>query len=253
MTPSPSPTVKSPALARALAYPFAIPEHSYLYIDGDVRPLDGPLDGAAPELEGRVAVLAVGSNAAPRHLEAKFGPLDGTQVIPVERARLFDFDSVYSAHVASYGSIPATLTPSPGTELALGVTWLTADQLSRMHETEGGNYRFGQLSGIRLVIGGARTLDRISAYVSVHGCLAVGGAPAAVAGIAARNRKFAAMSQLEVLGLARDRFAPGTPLDDFILAAIGDAGVRRRLTAELKKDALTGYRPALDVPGGIAC
>ena len=234
MTPSRSHTVNSRALALAKAYPFAIPEHSYLYIDGEVR----PLDGEAPELEGRVPVLAVGSNAAPEHLKAKFGQLDGAQVIPVERARLFDFDSVYSAHVASYGSIPATLAPSPGTELALGVTWLTADQLSRMHETEGANYRFGQLSGVRVEIGGARSLDRVSAYVSVHGCLAVAGAPSAVAGIAAGNRRFGEMSQLEVLAHARDRFAPGTPLDDFIRDAIGDAGVRRRLTAELKKDAV---------------
>jgi hypothetical protein len=207
-------------------------------MDGEVRPLDGPLDGAAPELEGRVPVLAVGSNAAPRHLEAKFGALDGAQAIPVERARLFDFDSVYSAHIASYGSIPATLIPSPGTVLALGITWLSADQLSRMHETEGANYRFGQLSGVRVEIGGGRALDGISAYVSVHGCLAVGGAPCGVARIAARNRKFEEMSQPEVLSHARDRLAPGTPLDDFILGAIGDAGYRRRLTAELKKDAI---------------
>jgi hypothetical protein len=228
----------------AKAYPFAIPEHSYLYIDGEVRPLDGPLDRAAPELEGRVPVLAVGSNAAPDRLKAKFGSLDGAQAIPVERARLFDFDSVYSAHMASYGSIPATLIPSPGTVLALGITWLSADQLSRMHQTEGANYRFGQLSGVRVEIGGGRTLgrtlDSISAYVSVHGCLAVGGAPCGVARIAARNRKFEEMSQLEVLSLARDRLAPGTPLDDFILSAIGDAGYRRRLTAELKKDAIKG-------------
>ena len=244
MTPSDrTQTVNSRALALAKAYPFAIPEHSYLYSDGEVRPLDGPLESGAPELEGRVPVLAVGANAAPEHLKAKFGHLDGTQVIPVERARLFDFDSVYSAHVASYGSIPATLAPSPGTELALGITWLTADQLSRMHETEGANYRFGQLSGVGVEIGGGRALDRISAYVSVHGCLAVGGAPSAVAGIAARNRKFEEMSQLEVLALARDRFAPGTPLDDFIRGAIGDAGVRRRLTAELKKDALSFAAP----------
>ena len=237
MTPSDrTQTVNTRALALAKAYPFAIPEHSYLYIDGEAH----PLDGGAPELEGRVPVLAVGSNAAPEHLKAKFGHLDGTQVIPVERARLFDFDSVYSAHVTSYGSIPATLAPSPGTELALGITWLTADQLSRMHETEGANYRFGQLSGVRVEIGGARSLDRISAYVSVHGCLAVGGAPSGVAPIAARNRKFEEMNQLEVLSLARDRFAPGTPLDDFILGAINDAGYRRRLTAELKKDALKG-------------
>ena len=239
MTPSRSHTVNSRALALAKAYPFDIPEHSYLYIDGEVR----PLDTAAPGLEGRVPVLAVGSNAAPRHLKGKFGHLDGAQVIPVERARLFDFDSVYSAHVTSYGSIPATLAPSPGTELALGVTWLTADQLARMHETEGANYRFGQLSGVRVEIDGGRALDRVSAYVSVHGGLAVAGAPLGVAGIAARNRKFEEMSQLEVLAHARDRFVPGTPLDDFILGAIGDGGYRRRLSAELKKDALSFALP----------
>ena len=242
MTPSRSHTVNSRALALAKAYPFDIPEPSYLYIDGEVR----PLDTAAPGLEGRVPVLAVGSNAAPRHLKGKFGPLDGAQLIPVERARLFDFDSVYSAHVTSYGSIPATLAPSPGTELALGVTWLTADQLARMHETEGANYRFGQLSGVRVEIDGGRALDRISAYVSVHGGLAVAGAPLGVAGIAARNRKFEEMSQLEVLAHARDRFAPGTPLDDFILGAIGDGGYRRRLSAELKKDALSFALPGFE-------
>ncbi len=88
--------------------------------------------------------------------------------------------------------------------------------------------------------------DRISADVSVHGGLAVAGAPLSVAGIAARNRKFEEMSQLEVLAHARDRFVPGTPLDDFILGAIGDGGYRRRLTAELKKDALSFALPGFE-------
>ena len=68
-------------VAVALDYPFARPNHSYLFVDGATLPLaepgkdniDGTLlrRGAAPMHE-RIAVLAYGANAAPSRLRQKF-------------------------------------------------------------------------------------------------------------------------------------------------------------------------------------
>ena len=56
---------------------------------------------------------------------------------------LSGFDSVYSAHVTSYGSIAAMYVPVPHqTRSRQFITWLDDDQLHIMHQTEslGVNY-----------------------------------------------------------------------------------------------------------------
>jgi hypothetical protein len=44
----------------------------------------------------------------------------------------------YAAYVSSYGSVTASLAPSPGTDVEVFVTFLTDKQLEHMHVTEGG-------------------------------------------------------------------------------------------------------------------
>jgi len=244
-----------PRLTRAKAYPYARPPHSYLFVGGAARPLAAPsqaaLDialaevGAAPLAE-RVAVIAHGSNAAPEALARKYDGFAGDPAAPVIRARLEGFDVVYATHFSSYGSIPSTLAPSPGTVVETAVTLLAPDQLALMHETElsAGNYVFGRLDGLALDLDGLGRRETAFAYVTRRGCLGiVEGAPLALAQIAARGRRFAAAQKIAVLRLARDYLAPGADLDRFLLRIIEDAAYRRECAARLARHALGGPPP----------
>ena len=115
-------------LKRALGYPYSFPDRDFVLSNGDIQDLE---DDSI--LSGRKPVLAVGSNRSPEQLLRKFG---SDNLVPVTHAELSDYDVVYSAHIASYGSIPATLNASPGTIVNVCLTWLSSPQLSRMHETE---------------------------------------------------------------------------------------------------------------------
>ncbi len=223
-------------LAWAKAYPFAIPGHSYLYLNGETRPL---LDDTGAVFEGRTAVLASGSNQSPQQLCRKYGTggngSDGGNdvVIPMTLASIHDFDSVYSAHITSYGSIPSTPHPSPGTVVNLFINWLTDGQLRRMHDTEqpGVNYYFGRLKGVRITLAGGRRLDEVYSYVSVHGCLTRDGQPLGLGAVTAQGRRYAALGQIEAIAHARDHAAPGQAVDDFIIDALHPDLRRRHITA----------------------
>ena len=252
-------------VAQAKAYPFEIPSRSFLYVNGDSHELtahgtcpvvDGVLDHAdgprpatdhlaaagieaGPGIEGRIPVIACGSNQSPVQLRRKFATLTGDVVIPVSRCRLAEFDAVYSAHFSRYGSIAATLQHSPGTAVTLMVTWLTPDQLDHMHGTEarGENYAYARLDGLALTLDGGATLGTAYAYTSLHGCLIRAGRPVALREIVAEGRAFDAVDQPSIQAHARDRLAPGTGLDEFILANIEDRCLRRAHTAALRLDA----------------
>ena len=222
-------------IRRALEYPYPAPPHSYLY--DAARPGGwAPLPADAGLLEGRTPVLAVGSNRAPERLAQKFAERHPGARIPVTLARLRGFDSVYCAHVTSYGSIPATLHPSPGTTVTLHVTWLADDELATMHETEqpGVNYHYARLDGIDLALDGGARLDSVYAYLSVHGAALDRGAPVALAAIEATARRFVARPQAAMLAALAAQIAPGADLHDFIRANVGfdDDSVRRRESHE---------------------
>ena len=118
-----------PRLSRARGYPYSIPERSFVYRDRGIGDFDPAL------LAGRTPVLAIGSNQSPQRLVQKFGH-DASHVIPVQRARLADFDVVYSAHIASYGAVPAMLQTCAGAAVHVAVTWLDDTQLEIMHASE---------------------------------------------------------------------------------------------------------------------
>lgn len=244
---------------RALAYPFAAPARSYVYINGEALPLgefhrDRPgeslLDvpggrvslshhlrvaGIDPAIaaEPRLPVIASGSNAAPERLAQKFtqtfagGPRD--VVIPVVRAELHDFAPVYSAHISGYGAIPATLQHTAGVSSFVFVTWLTPGQLNRMHDTEalGLNYGFARIGGIRLAFPDA-LLDRAYAYISLRGSLHLDGDHFALDPAHTGMAGLQPLGQERVQTLVRDLLAPGLPLDGFIAENIRDEATRRR-------------------------
>lgn len=221
-------------VAHAKTYPFPVPGRSYVFRNGE--PHD--LDDHGFDRTGRTPVLAAGSNQSHEQLARKYSVLPGHVEIPIQRGLLDDFDSVYAAHLAGYGSVPSTFHPSPGTRVTTYVLWLDDAQLNRMHETER-NYTYDRLDGIRVEIDDAgETLERAYAYTAVVGCVNVDGAPVALAEISAEGRTLRAMSQPEMLDHVRGRLDPEADLSAFIRAHVEDEALRRERTAVLSSDSL---------------
>jgi len=241
--PWPLPTSERDLLALAKSYPFDSPGRSYLFREDEIVPLDG---AAGPGLFAeRVPVIAHGSNRSPQQLRRKFG--NGAE-IPVTRAWLGDYDVVYSAHVTQYGAIAANLQHLPGTRVEVYVTWLTAPQLERMHETElgGENYHYGEMAGIELTLeaGPEARLSAAYVYLSTRGCLTDEPArPVGLAAVAAERRAHGAVLQEAAIALVRDRHRPGSDLDQHILTTIRDRALRRDLIAEMAEHALPASAP----------
>lgn len=249
----PEPTVDARAarLARARDYPYDVRAESYLFVGGRVAPLPDPASARA----GRVPVLAYGSNRSPAQLARKFAHLAAAggadAEIPVERARLAGFDVVYSAHFASYGSMPAMLRVAPATTVHLAVTWLTATQLAFMNESETrvANYAYRRLEHIDLRLDDGSRLAAVEAYVGRRGSLMHDGAPVALAAVRAEGRGYRARTTAAMLRLARDRLMPGLDLDDFILRLVDDADFRRRQGARVAEGAAPFTWPHVVPPG----
>lgn len=229
------------AVARAREYPFRQPSRSCLHSPSGVVPLGrdsipGP-DTTPATFRGRVPVLAYASNASPDALARKFpGPEDA--LVPVTSCRLSGYEVVYSRHF-SRGYIPATLLPSPATTLFTWVTWLNPAQLKMMSRTEhlGVNYGLEPLDGA-VVLESGLEIERPLAYMGLHGHLARGGEPIAVAGIGATGRRWPTLDQDGILELARLAIAPGLTLEEMITGMIGSPGGSAALTAALKRAVL---------------
>ena len=256
-------TARTALVEIAKRYPFPRPGYSFLYVDGEawrLSSLGDALEDAAVEVDGRsepagallrqrgiaapaplsrrTAVLAYGANAAPERLQRKFASV-GPAVFPVIQARLHGFDVVYAAHISSYGAVPATLAPSPGTVCDIAITCLDTRELARMHETEfrRHTYLFGPLRNIRLEPDLLPPMETVSTYVGGYGHIAPEGAPLALAAIGAEGRRFRTCSQTGALQAVQAMLGVPGPLDDFILEAIDDEAVRRERTARLRAEA----------------
>ena len=247
----------------AKRYPFPRPGYSFLYADGEAFPLlalaESPDDWgvevegrgvsaatlfrergiAAPApLSRRTPVLAYGANAAPERLRRKFAPI-GPAVFPVLEARLHHFDIVHAAHISSYGAVPATIAPSPGTVCDIAITCLDERELARMHETEfrRHTYLFGPLRNIRLEPDLLPPMETVSTYVGGYGHIAPKGEPLALAAIRAEGRRFRTCTQTQALQAIQAMLGVPGLLDDFIMEAIDDEAVRRERTAQLRAKA----------------
>jgi hypothetical protein len=200
---------------RALAYPFAPPEESYVIEGRESRPCRAEDVG-----DDRHAVLAYGSNSSTRALLRKFA---GDLHLPVLRGELDGFDVVYSSHLSAYGSVPVTLHPAPGTRIATFITLVTDDQLVRLAETEF-NYAVHRLDGATFS-GAEVEVESPIAFVSRHGALGIDGEP-----VALRDR-----TEPDMLDRVRDYLAPDEPLRDFIVRNVRDPDRAVAFTAELKR------------------
>ncbi len=228
----------------ALAYPFDVPGSSFVFDGvGDIL-LDAYLSehrlSISELISGRTPVLAVGSNASPSQLSTKRERFGLAGEVPVLKATLSGFDVVYTARITSYGSVPATLCPSPGTVVDIFVTFLDSHQLERMDLSEdahrkNGNYRRERFTGSGLEMGGEIDPEEVWVYRSNRGCLLAGGGCVALSAIDTRGRRFPAMSQAEVQERLRGLLDGEKTLDDFIRENIEDKTIRDSRNERLRK------------------
>ncbi|MYS75663.1 hypothetical protein GTY88_35370, partial [Streptomyces sp. SID5926] len=165
-----------------LLYPGAWPRESGL-LDGDrLLPLDRPV---YDEEDGRVPVLAIGSNASPAQLRHKMAEFGIDSPIPMVRSRVTGLDIGVSAHVSRMGYVSASPVGAPGTVRELFVLWLDTEQLAVIDASEGvpmagGNFDRVWLPApdVRVEPGDGSVLGGAYAYVNRHGVLHDGtGAP----------------------------------------------------------------------------
>jgi hypothetical protein len=194
-------------LARALDYPYATPEGSYLYRDGAAVEL--PAEG--PDLTDRSPLLAYGANAAPEALAHKLAPL-GASELPVLQFELEGFDVVYSAHVSPCGAVPATLAESPKTVAPVFVLHPTAAQLALLTASEP-NYDLVEVGGI-------------AAYRSKHGPLSLDGSAVALTAVRSCGRTLPELDEPAVLERVRSLVEPELSIERFVLNCVERGGIR---------------------------
>ena len=151
-----------------------------------------------------------------------------------------DHDVVYSAHISSYGAIPATIVVSTGTVAEVSVAWLNDRQLARMDETEqiGVNYLRPELTDIELTVPGRPVLRGAVAYVSKRGALKVNGAAVALAEIKAEGRRLVAWEQMAARRHVAGLVGGTGDVEDVLRDLIANAEARRRASDAIARDAL---------------
>jgi hypothetical protein len=220
----------SDVVERAMRYPYAVPARAFAQLGHQtLSPEDVEID-----LEERTALLAYGSNGSPEVLGRKLA-LSGDPVL-VEPAWLHDFDVVYSAHISPYGAVPATLQSSPGAAVRVTVLHLTPEQLKLVSATEP-NYEPSVLDDVRCELSTGAVRSELAVYLGRHGCLLVDGAEVALIAVPARDRRFAEMSEPQILEHLRASLSPEESIDSFILANVADPALAQERSTRLPRRA----------------
>ena len=230
-----------PLILSALNYPQSYPAYDFVLDNGSATPLQD-----RKSLEGRIPVLAIGSNRSPEQLLRKFGDQD---FLPVTCVKLCDYDVVYAAHIASYGSIPAVLARSPGTIVDIAITWLTKSQLQRMHETEaiGINYDYGIADSLKIKADYDYKNQNIGCYLGRRGCLNMMGNIIALKEITATKRLFSAFSQSEILKEIWLHEQKEIQFEAWLKSLIENKEARQSITATFERTAIKNVLPAFEV------
>jgi hypothetical protein len=239
-------TYEPKMLERALGYPWSRPAGSYVLMDGAVQQLE---DFASDERDSivkrfldaasgntRVRVLAFGSNGSPDTLTQKFAhftnPEDRT--VLVLAGQLNDFDVGAAAQPTLYGSMPATLFPSPGTAVRAAVLAVTPVQFTQLAWSEL-TYRLGWLETRFDADETELSLDGALAFVSRFGAFCLEGRPVALAAIPATVRTAVALSQEQLLDAAAElSVGPGASAEVLVRAIYEDAGEAFGLAAPVR-------------------
>jgi hypothetical protein len=201
----------SAALTLALGYPWSRPDGSYLLAGAEVEPL---AEASAAERKrvvarltdpggGRLPVLSIGSNAAPEVLRRKLAHFAGEsdRTVLALSGRLHDFDVGVAAQPTMYGSMPATLFPSPGTAVAATLLWVTPAQFTQLAWSEI-TYRLGRLRTRFDVEESDTGFDEVLVFVSRFGAFCPDGRLAALAAVPASGRTAPELTQEQLLDAA---------------------------------------------------
>lgn len=249
----PSRACDEAAFARACAYPWERPGGSYrLGADGSVTLLSTLPEpererlierfSAAGGRDGvRVPLLAIGSNAAPQTLRRKFAHFadEADRTVLAVCGRLHEFDVGCAGFPALYGSMPATIFPSPGTAVATTLLWVTPAQFTQLTWSEL-SYRLGRLRTRFEVDDADERFDEVLVFASRWGAFCVDGAPVALGAVPAGGRSAAALTQEQVLdAVAAFALAPGADARTLVRAIFDDfAGLAPTLAERLRGSAL---------------
>jgi hypothetical protein len=250
----PSRECSEAAIAQALAYPWRRPLGSYLLGGDGLEALeaigperrDGILDSFTGADSGRLPVLAIGSNAAPGTLERKFAHFDAEadRAVLALTSRLREFDVGVAAQPTMYGSLPATLFPSPGTAVSATILWVTPAQFTQLTWSEL-TYRLGRLRARFEVEETATEFDEVLVFVSRFGAFSPDGEPVALAAIPAEGRSAPELSEEALLDRAA-ALALGAEADAAtLIQAIFErpAETAERIAASVHKAALPFSSP----------
>ncbi|HSS04945.1 MAG TPA: hypothetical protein VLK89_07135 [Solirubrobacterales bacterium] len=249
VTKMPSRSYGTELLERALGYPWARPKGSYGLMDAGVELL-AEMDTeqrqrviaqfTSPDGE-RTPLLAFGSNAAPEALERKFAHFaeEVNREVLVLTGRLHDFDVGAAAQPTLYGSMPATLFPSPGTAAAAAILWVTPAQFTQLTWSEI-TYRLGRLRTRFDVDVSGESYGEVFAFVSRFGAFCTSGDPVALAAIPAAGRTADALTQEQLLdAAARLAIGRGASAEALVRAIFENtAGIAPKIAATVHKSSL---------------
>jgi hypothetical protein len=237
------------ALARALGYPWERPSGSYRLSDAGVDPLgemspaerDETIAAHSGGAGERLPLIAIGSNGSPAVLRRKFAHFaeEADRAVLALTGRLHEFDVGFAAQPAIYGSLPATLFPSPGTAVAATVLWVTPAQFTQLAWSEL-SYRLGRLETRFEVDEGGAVFDQVLVFVSRFGAFCVDGEPAAQAAVPADGRTARALTQEQALDAAAAlAIGPGADAEALVRAIFEDlAGFAPRLVETVNREGL---------------
>lgn len=236
-------------LELAIGYPWVRPTGSYRLTGAGVESL-AELSAAEREAViaelgsadgGRLPVLSIGSNGAPEALERKFAHFtdESDRTVLALTGRLHGFDVGAAAQPTIYGSMPATLFPSPGTAVRATLLWVTPAQFTQLTWSEL-TYRLGRLRTRFEADNGLPDLDEVLVFVSRFGAFCVDGRPVAMAAIEASGRQAEALTQEQLLDAAAAlALGPAATAESLVRAVFEDlAGVNERIAATVRKASL---------------
>jgi hypothetical protein len=199
-----------------------------------VRAIAVEVGGQSVEINDTVALIAAGSNGSTVQLARKYRSRRDARPILIAPVEVSGAVSVYSAHIAAYGSVPATMSPAPGARASLHVLLMPAEELAHMNGTEslGVNYVLAAPSAVSLVLEGIE-IARPLAYVSTRGALVLDVAPMLLPATGGAQTGYPVVDQRDVLEKVRRHVGSPGSLEGFLAAMIGDADARRAVIAQL--------------------
>ncbi len=236
-------------LELAIGYPWVRPAGSYQLTGAGIEPLSelgtAEREAAIAELGsedgGRLPVLAIGSNGAPEALERKFAHFteESDRTVLALTGRLHGFDVGAAAQPTIYGSMPATLFPSPGTAVRAILLWVTPAQFTQLTWSEL-TYRLGRLRTRFETDDGLPGFDEVLVFVSRFGAFCVDDRPVALAAVEASGRSAEALTQEQLLDAAAAlALGPEAKAEALVRAIFEDlAGTNEKIAATVRKASL---------------